>query len=111
MQKKILYILVILILSVNFSGCLSSDKPLILLVGKWNQIDSDITMIFQDNGRLHIISNSTIKSVNYELLEDKTIKTYLDDNTEYWEYMFLDDNTLKLRVMGNSSWEILERVE
>jgi hypothetical protein len=104
MQKKILFILVILFLSVNFSGCLSNDKPLILIVGKWNQIDSDITMIFQDNGRLHIISN-------YELLEDKTIKAYLEDNTEYWEYMFLDDNTLELRVMGNSSWEILERVE
>jgi hypothetical protein len=111
MQKKTLAISVILFLSVNFSGCLSSDIPIILIVGKWNQIDSDITMIFQDNGRLHIISNSTIKSVNYELLEDKTIKVYLDDNTEYWEHVFLDDNTLKLRLMDNSSWEIFERVE
>ena len=39
------------------------------------------------------------------------IKVYLDDNTEYWEHVFLDDNTLKLRLMDNSSWEIFERVE
>jgi hypothetical protein len=109
MLKIIGIIFVVLFFCINFSGCVSENIP--SLAGKWKQVDRDITMLFQDNGRLHIISNSTINSVNYELIEDKTIKIFLDDNTEYWEYLFLDDNTLQLRIFGNSSWEILERID
>ena len=109
MNKKIGIIFVLLFFSISFCGCISENTPPI--VGKWKQIDSDITMIFKDNGRLHIISNTTINSVNYELNEENTIKVFLDDNIEYWEYIFLDDATLQLRILGNSSWEILERIE
>ena len=89
-------------------GCLEDDTYSI--IGEWNQIDSDVSMVFQDNGILNLMLNSTLKIVNYELMDDNNIKIYWDDLLEYWEYEFINDNTLRLRIKGNLRWEILERV-
>lgn len=112
-MKNLILSTFLLILIAGLAGCISDDISLeddsFLILGKWNQINSDIIMEFQTNGILNLISDSNLKVVNYEIIEDKNIKIYLDNLTEYWEYEFLNNNTMQLRIKGNSQWEILER--
>ena len=108
MKQNTLFVFLLLILLIGLVGCIDDDNSLI--IGEWNQIDSDVSMVFQNNGILNLISNSTLKIVNYELMDKNNIKIYWDDLLEYWEYEFINDNTLHLRIKGNLRWEILERV-
>ena len=108
-MRKILFVLPLIFLILM--SC--SKKPEDKIVGYWAKMDSkDYSIAFYKNKTVLVdpVKGEPQKIVNYRFIDDKTVEIKTPLKSILLKITFPDKNTMKMKLVGDSSIATLKRV-
>ncbi|MCJ7570669.1 MAG: hypothetical protein MUO82_02165 [Candidatus Thermoplasmatota archaeon] len=110
MKKQLMIIgIIVILLTVGFSGCNEENESKYSIVGTWTERDSGSQFIFREDGTCVITANISIDAtytINATVI--KLTITYGGENiTSDFGYKFLSNNILSMTPFSGEGEEII----